>query len=274
MVFCNSLDEVKHHFEVLKEKWAEAKTAPEIQFPEFIDEKLTEVANYIFSKDSTFFDEYISLNKEENDHDDFDEEDDDDDGKDYSLKAPSEMPSDVFFYKVSGILNETKVIIEKGATIDMIFHLSTPADKIRTFNKYQHLFDDAEYWEKLGWAYILQDYQSVPYGILMHYFSLNKPGKEFLMTEEEKEFFNNLPDQVTIYRGMSKEEFESGRFRFSWTLKKATAKQFAKRTKDLYEKPTLVHELTVKKEDILCYFNRGEEEEIIYINNLNKDGEN
>lgn len=54
-------------------------------------------------------------------------------------------------------------------------------------------------------------------------FKYFKKRKELLMTEEELEFFNNLPEEINIYRGA---ESIKG---ISWTLSKEKAEWFAKR---------------------------------------------
>ena len=88
-------------------------------------------------------------------------------------------------------------------------------------------------------------------------FKYFKKRKELLMTEEEFEFFNNLPEEITIYRGA---ESIKG---ISWTLSKEKAEWFAKR----FEINGTVFEKTVKKSDCFCYLNERQEEEIIYIKN-------
>ena len=88
-------------------------------------------------------------------------------------------------------------------------------------------------------------------------FKYFKKRKKWLMTEEEFEFFNNLPEEITIYRGS---EYIKG---ISWTLSKEQAEWFAKR----FEINGKVFEKTVNKSDCLCYLNHREDQEIIYIKN-------
>ena len=40
------------------------------------------------------------------------------------------------------------------------------------------------------------------------------------MTKQELKIYNSLPENITIYRGMTTEELESGDFGISWTLSK------------------------------------------------------
>ena len=81
---------------------------------------------------------------------------------------------------------------------------------------------------------------------------------------------NNIftPEIESIYRGMTTEELESGDFSVSWTLSKECAEFFAfkyGRNFSTENKPKVVHQLEVKKVEILAYFNERNEQEVIYI---------
>lgn len=81
--------------------------------------------------------------------------------------------------------------------------------------------------------------------------------KKELMDEEEYQRFLNLPEEVTIYRGVS-EYNRKYKKAVSWTLNKEQAEWFAGRwVNDEQE----VWEVTVPKKCILCYF--AAEEEVI-----------
>jgi len=125
-----------------------------------------------------------------------------------------------------------------------IFNMADVEDKIKA-----ELLSDT-------WTLIEQPSVNMKHWVkLFKYF---KKRKELLMTEEELEFFNNLPEEITIYRGS---EYIKG---ISWTLSKEKAEWFAKR----FEINGKVFEKTVNKSDCLCYLNHREEQEIIYIKDL------
>ena len=94
-----------------------------------------------------------------------------------------------------------------------------------------------------------------------------KAKKDLLMTEEELAIYNgfNDTDEITIYRGVGHEREPYG---LSWTANIATAQWFANRwgNRDAY-----IFKTTCKKPDILAYFNRRKENELVVnVKNLDK----
>lgn len=95
-----------------------------------------------------------------------------------------------------------------------------------------------------------------------------------------KEDIDELDDEVLIFRGTSKEEYDSGIFRQSWSLSKTIAKEFAFSTykEQDYYKNTLrvVLSATIKKYFILFYDknrkeHKREDEVIIDTKTLSKN---
>lgn len=80
--------------------------------------------------------------------------------------------------------------------------------------------------------------------------------KESLMYESERCFYNSLPDEVVIYRGAKSKEGASGT---SWSVDVDIAHKFARR----FSTNGFVFKAKVKKSDILAYFDRREEAEVI-----------
>jgi hypothetical protein len=130
------------------------------------------------------------------------------------------------------------------------------------------------YWTFVGESYTCSDLGHSDSKLIDEYLSDTRPAKEHLMTEEEREYFNNLPEELTIYRGCTKKEINSGNFRCSWTLDKKVAEFFAfeyinrifedggkPKDKSLYD----IVEKTVNKKDLLCYFGGRDEAEVLYI---------
>jgi len=115
--------------------------------------------------------------------------------------------------------------------------------------------DDKTKAELLTYNWVLTENPSVNMKHWIKLFKYFTEKKELLMSEQELEFFNNLPEEITIYRGADTIEG------ISWTLCKEKAEWFAKR----YNKNGKVFEKTVKKHDCLCFLNDRKEEEIIYI---------
>ena len=124
------------------------------------------------------------------------------------------------------------------------------------------------YWYALGLAYTCAD-NLYPYrDDVKAAFSAKRKGREALMTEQELEVWQNLPQQVSIYRGMTIEENISGDFGISWSLSIETANFFAfEYTRNIYTRnlPKTVQHLEVDKKDIIAFFNERKEEEVIYL---------
>ena len=84
-----------------------------------------------------------------------------------------------------------------------------------------------------------------------------KANKENLMGAEELELIRNLPDTVTLYRGVSKYNQKNTKA-LSWSLEKEIAESFATRFDDEGELWTI----QIPKKRILCYF-QAESEAIV-----------
>lgn len=83
--------------------------------------------------------------------------------------------------------------------------------------------------------------------------------KTSLMSEEELETYNYLPDEVQIYRGVGTKSNPKG---FSWTTNLEVAERFAERY-SMLDGDGYIAVATVKKEDVLAYFSRRDEDEYI-----------
>lgn len=83
--------------------------------------------------------------------------------------------------------------------------------------------------------------------------------KEFLMNDEEKKTYDSLPDEVKLYRGVGKNGNPEG---LSWTLSEEKAQWFAERFQMLGGKGYVLTAVA-RKSNILAYFSRREEDEVI-----------
>ena len=91
--------------------------------------------------------------------------------------------------------------------------------------------------------------------ILLKLFEKSK--RELLMTKEELDKFNSLPQEIIIYRGLqgSKAKIRA----LSWTLSKDKAKWFATRWKS----ENKVYQAEINKEDIFMYTKDRNEDEVV-----------
>lgn len=80
--------------------------------------------------------------------------------------------------------------------------------------------------------------------------------KDKLMTEEELEVYNNLPDELTLYRGVANGRVEKG---MSWTNNREKAEWF----KNRFGEGGYLLVMHVRKKDVLAYFSRRDEDEYL-----------
>ena len=92
--------------------------------------------------------------------------------------------------------------------------------------------------------------------------------KTFLMNEEDLEIYNNLPEEIVVYRGIN--DYGSVEA-LSWTLDKKQAEWFANRFAK-FGKYGTVYQANIKKEYVLAYFSSEEEAVIDFTKatNINK----
>lgn len=86
-----------------------------------------------------------------------------------------------------------------------------------------------------------------------------KAEKHYLMDEEDLEHWENLPETITIWRGVSKGRVKLG---LSWTDDKSKAEWFQQRFSDDDDKGKLL-EVTTSKSNVIAYFNKRNEREIL-----------
>jgi hypothetical protein len=152
-------------------------------------------------------------------------------------------------------------------TFDTLLQSTPKGQYIKLFKKFEKTFTDEEYWENLIYTYTIQDYQQNDYQFYIRLFSSKRKSREKMMSPEEQDFFNNLPDTITIYRGGSVSETKKG-YGISWTLNKDIAAKFVNIKKSLSDDTMIIHEIEIPKQNVVAYVNGRKEEEIIYLGEL------
>lgn len=77
-----------------------------------------------------------------------------------------------------------------------------------------------------------------------------------VMSKDEREFFNGLPDNLVLHRGFDQ---EGGWCGWSWTLDRSRAEWFARR----YPGNPQVATIEILKAEVLAYFSGRDEQEIV-----------
>lgn len=143
--------------------------------------------------------------------------------------------------------------------------------------RYSHKMTDKQYWYLIGQCYITTNLPHSDMDTVLGFINTDRANREYMMSEEDRKYFDNLPAEVIIYRGCSVKEIESGEFRISWTLDRSIAEYFAyeyinpnfetslEKDKDQYN----VIQKVVLKSELIAYFSDRNEFEILYIPNTN-----
>jgi hypothetical protein len=185
----------------------------------------------------------------------------------------NKRPIEVTFIKLHKWFRE--LILTQKEVIDWEnVMLASGENLIEVLRTHHEIMPNRVYWQMVSDCYTRSNLAHSHMDIILDYLSDKRPDKEYLMDDEEREFFISLPDEVTIYRGCTKKEIESGKFRISWTLDKKVAEFFAytyknsvheDRGKEKDISKFDVVEKTVRKKDLLCYFGGRNEAEVLYI---------
>ena len=159
-------------------------------------------------------------------------------------------------------------IIERKEEIDDILIMCDSSERFPMFLKISKRLRGELYWYTLRQCYDLSDNLLKYRKEVKESFRSEEPERNKLMSKREINYLNRLPDELIIYRGMTVEEFKSGDFGVSWTLKKKVGEFFVKkysRNIDTDHLTKMVHEIKIKKSDVISYFGQRGEYEIIYL---------
>lgn len=111
-----------------------------------------------------------------------------------------------------------------------------------------------EYWSLLGEIWVLSENIWQNQDKWQELLTSCRPDKEYFMEEEDRKYFNSLPDTITIHRG-----YKENKNGFSYSLSEEKAQWFANR----WKKEGVVITRTIKKEDAFAYMGGRKESEII-----------
>lgn len=151
-----------------------------------------------------------------------------------------------------------KGFIEESENIDSLLFLISKPYRLQFLSLFKEDAPDDVFSELLAEVWMAVESPndgSVPLDLLIEWF--READKNKLMSEEELEAFNNLPDKFTVYRGMGDKSSKDG---ISYTIDKDKAQWFANRPPS---KHGYVLTGTAKKEDVLAFFTRRDESEVL-----------
>lgn len=150
-------------------------------------------------------------------------------------------------------------------TIDAVekyaqFFIFVRAPFLPVFFKFtQQYLSLKDYSEALADVWTLVEFPNVDVNVstreFIEYFQ--RAHKKWLMDEDEYEFYKNLPEEITVYRGTGKGARHL--LGLSWTLDYEKAKWFATR----WNKKGVIYKGKILKENVLAYFSRRNESEVV-----------
>lgn len=148
-------------------------------------------------------------------------------------------------------------MLAKGEYESVIWMYERPY-RLKLLHEFMFKLSDEDYWKALGhvWADSenLFEYQE----LLPTLINCPRPGRQYMMAEDEQKFLRSLPDNVAVYRGYN--TLHDNRYGYSWSLSYYTAKWFANR----FGIRGRVARAFVKKEDIIaCFLGRKEYEVVL-----------
>ena len=150
--------------------------------------------------------------------------------------------------------------INQAGSIYEIYYLVNDAYKILFFDSVSKLLSKEDFSSLLADAWVSSDYANSDLNVskkqmLLHF---KNAEKSTLMTESEKQTFNELADIIVVYRGLSSNN-KSNIKALSWTTSFGRAKWFANR----WEDRGVIYAAEIDKKDVYAFFDRKNEDEVI-----------
>ena len=137
--------------------------------------------------------------------------------------------------------------------------LHEPPYRVAVFAKLAKKLPHTVYWKSLGELYIYTENIWQRKRQLARLFASDRPDRKQLMSAYERRYLASLPNRLTIFRGSLSMRAQG----WSWTLDEKKALGFAKRLERLGLGIPRVATGKAKKSDVIAYFSRRKEKEIV-----------
>lgn len=157
-------------------------------------------------------------------------------------------------------LEQILKMIREAKSLEELFIFVNAPYLLTCFKYIEQWLNEKDYSNLLIHCYTTEEFpeRDVNVSVKEQLTFFRKLNRELAMDEDELEYFNALPEEVTIYHGTK----HKGKMGISWTTNLNVAKFFA--TRFGYEEGSIILQATVKKDDILAFTNcRNEYEAII-----------
>ena len=131
--------------------------------------------------------------------------------------------------------------------------------RVHAFDDIAALMDDADYWQLLGVIWIDSENIRQNPTEWHNLLRVDRPGREAIMRDDELEALAALPDTITVYQGHTGARDDG----WSWTTERHVAEWFATRFASMEGDKPMLTTGTVDKADVVAYFTRRNEFEIL-----------
>ena len=150
--------------------------------------------------------------------------------------------------------------IDESYSAHFMYYLLNDSYRLMFLNDASKYLSTQEFSDLLGDAWVTSEYanqdENVSKQQLLKLFK--SADKNVLMSEDELETFDDFEDTITIYRGVGSGNKNNIKA-LSWTTSFGKAKWFSER----WGKGGKIYSATILKNDILAYFDRKNEDEVI-----------
>ena len=167
------------------------------------------------------------------------------------------VPADASDNEFDLYLNSAREKISNASTLVEIFSTVTPLYLPLFFRTSSKQLSLEDYSKCLATMWRLLEFPNTNVFVSVEDFieMFNDADKNFLMDEEELEIYNNLPEEIVVYRGINEHGSVDA---LSWTLDKEQAEWFANRF-EMFGIAGSVYQANIKKEYVLAYISREKE---------------
>ena len=143
--------------------------------------------------------------------------------------------------------------IDESHNAHFVYYLLNDSYRLMFLNDIAKFLSVEEFSDLLGDAWVTSEYANLDANVskqqLLKLFK--SADKSKLMSEDELETFEDLDDEIVVYRGVGSRNINNIKA-LSWTTSFGKAKWFSER----YGKGGKIYSATINKENVLAYFDR------------------
>ena len=170
---------------------------------------------------------------------------------------------------LNAAFNHYKNVISNANSIYVLYSIIRKSYRLTFYSFIRPYLTEKESGELLSTSWTSSENpngdKNVPLDMIVNFF--RNTDKKYLMEKDEHIYYHSLPDKFIVYRGVAVGRNPNG---LSWTVNLNTAEWFANRFNTINSKG-YIQSVEINKSDVLAYFNRRGEDEIVIDTSAIKD---